>query len=187
MRSASYLYFIKETFFFPQPGRRRSPLPSCGAPWDSRTAQGPKGRRGRTRGWTGTSSCGSGDISGKKKKEVIRCFLKNNTTTIQRSWEKKVYARRSYSKISHKAGLLQKSIAGGQRPGGARTLGTVSRSTRQLMCLPIIAQPGVLKSQRCVKTWTRSRPRKGRNAAEVFCCLSHLCVNALYILDMDSL
>ena len=26
-------------------------------------------------------------------------------------------------------------------------------------------QPGVLKSQRCVKTWTRSRPHKGRNTA----------------------
>ncbi len=53
------------------------------------------------------------------------------------------------------------------------------------MCITIITQPGV--QQRCVKTRTRSRPRKGWNAAEVFLCISHLWINARYFLDVDSL
>ncbi len=53
--------------------------------------------------------------------------------------------------------------------------------------ITIIAQPGVLKSQKCVKMWTRSRPRKVQNSAEVFHCISHLCENARYFLEVNSL
>ena len=112
-------------------------------------------------------------------------FFKKNQVQTGKCMQEEVI-----QKLVIRQGFLKNQLLGAKDlSGGARTLGTASRSTRQLMCVTIITRPGVLKSQRCVKTWTRSRPRKGQNAAEVFCCISPicvLCISARCFLDVDS-
>ncbi len=83
----------------------------------------------------------------------------------------KVHARNSLKKLLLYEGASSKSFAGGPRPLVAQKLQEQRpRSGQQgiLVGITIISHLGVLKSQRCVKTWSRSRPHKGRMMHKYF-------------------